>query len=307
MTLIAGVATALLVFACGLRFLSPGDASLAAGLTALSPLAFRESAVVNPDLDARFLRRARAPRRAAASGVARPRSISRRGSGGRSRRGGEVHGCSQRRSLSARRASRARAKAEGHMAPRRPCGGALRLRHHEPLHFHQPFRDSAGARATRRVLPREPLERGARGVVGARGAGSRMGGSAPRGGRCGGRASDAGPEAASGPRLPGDVSPALRVLRPGLSETCPSPSSRGRATRRLGPVAISREAPWGARARGPHSARGGQPRSLSARGKSVARRSRPRVGGLGDSRGKPSASEISGLRGSTRQSFACIG
>ena len=50
MTLIAGIGTAALVFACGLRFLSPSNASLAAALTALSPLAFRESAVVNPDL-----------------------------------------------------------------------------------------------------------------------------------------------------------------------------------------------------------------------------------------------------------------
>lgn len=50
MTLAAGVATAAVVFAAGLRLLSPWGAGLAAGLTALSPLAFRESAVVNPDL-----------------------------------------------------------------------------------------------------------------------------------------------------------------------------------------------------------------------------------------------------------------
>jgi len=50
MTLAAGVATAAVVFACGLRFLSPWGAGLAAALTALSPLGFRESAVVNPDL-----------------------------------------------------------------------------------------------------------------------------------------------------------------------------------------------------------------------------------------------------------------
>ncbi len=50
LTLAAGVATAAVVFACGLRFLSPWGAGLAAALTALSPLAFRESAVVNPDL-----------------------------------------------------------------------------------------------------------------------------------------------------------------------------------------------------------------------------------------------------------------
>ncbi len=50
MTLAAGVATAVLVFLCGFRFLPPRDAGLAAALTALSPLAFRESAVVNPDL-----------------------------------------------------------------------------------------------------------------------------------------------------------------------------------------------------------------------------------------------------------------
>jgi len=49
-TLAAGVATAAVVFACGLYFLSPWGAGLAAALTALSPLAFRESAVVNPDL-----------------------------------------------------------------------------------------------------------------------------------------------------------------------------------------------------------------------------------------------------------------
>jgi Dolichyl-phosphate-mannose-protein mannosyltransferase len=50
MTLVAGVVTALFVFLCGLRFLSPWGAGLAAAVTALSPLAFRESAVVNPDL-----------------------------------------------------------------------------------------------------------------------------------------------------------------------------------------------------------------------------------------------------------------
>jgi len=50
MTLAAGVATAAVVFACGLLFLSPWGAGLAAALTALSSLAFRESAVVNPDL-----------------------------------------------------------------------------------------------------------------------------------------------------------------------------------------------------------------------------------------------------------------
>ena len=49
-TLAAGAATAAVVFACGLLFLSPWGAGLAATLTALSPLAFRESAVVNPDL-----------------------------------------------------------------------------------------------------------------------------------------------------------------------------------------------------------------------------------------------------------------
>jgi hypothetical protein len=49
-TLAAGVATAAVVFACGLVFLSPWASGLAAALTALSPLAFRESAVVNPDL-----------------------------------------------------------------------------------------------------------------------------------------------------------------------------------------------------------------------------------------------------------------
>ncbi len=50
MTLAAGVATAAVVFACGLRFLSPWGAGIAAALSAFSPLAFRESAVVNPDL-----------------------------------------------------------------------------------------------------------------------------------------------------------------------------------------------------------------------------------------------------------------
>jgi len=49
-TLAGGVATAAVVFACGLLFLSPWGAGLAAALTALSPLAYRESAVVNPDL-----------------------------------------------------------------------------------------------------------------------------------------------------------------------------------------------------------------------------------------------------------------
>ncbi len=306
MTLIAGVATALLVFACGLRFLSPGDASLAAGLSALSPLAFRESAVVNPDLMLGFfvalallaalrLQESPTPGRFLAAGAAVGLAAAVKYTGVLSVVPFVLAG-----------ASHARVQAEGPMAPRRPRGGARRFCPHEPLYFHQRFRDSAGARAPRRLLPRQPLERGARGVVGARGAGSRMDGSAPRGVRCRGRASDAGPETTSGPRLPGDLSPAFRVLRPGLSETCPSPSSGGRASRRLGLVAISREAPRGARDRGPRGARGGKPRSLSALGKAVARRSRPRVGGLGDSRGKPSASEISGLRGSTRQSFACI-
>jgi hypothetical protein len=50
MTLAAGVATAAVVFACGLHFLTPWGAGLAAAGVALSPLAFRESAVVNPDL-----------------------------------------------------------------------------------------------------------------------------------------------------------------------------------------------------------------------------------------------------------------
>lgn len=50
LTLAAGVATALLVFLAGLHFLPAWSASLAAALVALSPLAFRESAVVNPDL-----------------------------------------------------------------------------------------------------------------------------------------------------------------------------------------------------------------------------------------------------------------
>jgi hypothetical protein len=50
LTLLAGVATSGLVFLCGLRFLPAWGAALAAALTALSPLAFRESAVVNPDL-----------------------------------------------------------------------------------------------------------------------------------------------------------------------------------------------------------------------------------------------------------------
>jgi hypothetical protein len=50
MTLAAGVATAAVVFFAGLHFRSPWGASLAAALTALSPLGFRESAVVNPDL-----------------------------------------------------------------------------------------------------------------------------------------------------------------------------------------------------------------------------------------------------------------
>jgi hypothetical protein len=50
LTLAAGVATSAVVFFAGLRLLSPWGAGLAAVLTALSPLAFRESAVVNPDL-----------------------------------------------------------------------------------------------------------------------------------------------------------------------------------------------------------------------------------------------------------------
>ncbi|HEY7819157.1 MAG TPA: glycosyltransferase family 39 protein, partial [Vicinamibacteria bacterium] len=50
MTLVAGVATAAVVFLCGLRLLRSWAAGLSAALVALSPLAFRESAVVNPDL-----------------------------------------------------------------------------------------------------------------------------------------------------------------------------------------------------------------------------------------------------------------
>ncbi|MGH9389491.1 MAG: glycosyltransferase family 39 protein, partial [Vicinamibacteria bacterium] len=80
-TLTAGVATAALVFACGLLFLSPWGAGLAAALTALSPLAFRESAVVNPDLMLGFfttlallaalrLQESPGPRRYALAGVA---------------------------------------------------------------------------------------------------------------------------------------------------------------------------------------------------------------------------------------------
>jgi hypothetical protein len=49
-TLAAGAATAAVVFACGLLFLSPWGAGLRCrGLTS-APLAFRESAIVNPDL-----------------------------------------------------------------------------------------------------------------------------------------------------------------------------------------------------------------------------------------------------------------
>jgi hypothetical protein len=50
LTLIAGAATAAVVFLIGRTFLSSRASGLAAALTALSPLAFRESAVVNPDL-----------------------------------------------------------------------------------------------------------------------------------------------------------------------------------------------------------------------------------------------------------------
>jgi hypothetical protein len=50
MTLAAGVATAAVVFYAGLQFLPPYGAGAAAALIALSPLGFRESAVVNPDL-----------------------------------------------------------------------------------------------------------------------------------------------------------------------------------------------------------------------------------------------------------------
>jgi 4-amino-4-deoxy-L-arabinose transferase-like glycosyltransferase len=49
-TLVAGLLAALATFAAGLRLLSPPGAALAASLVALSPLSFRESAVVNPDL-----------------------------------------------------------------------------------------------------------------------------------------------------------------------------------------------------------------------------------------------------------------
>ncbi len=49
-TLVAGAFTALVVFWIGTQYLSPWSALLAAALVAFSPLAFRESAVVNPDL-----------------------------------------------------------------------------------------------------------------------------------------------------------------------------------------------------------------------------------------------------------------
>lgn len=49
-TLAAGAATAALVFFIGLKVSPRWGGGLAAALTALSPLAFRESAVVNPDL-----------------------------------------------------------------------------------------------------------------------------------------------------------------------------------------------------------------------------------------------------------------
>ncbi|GMR23795.1 MAG: hypothetical protein BMS9Abin37_2265 [Acidobacteriota bacterium] len=50
LTLIAGVLAAVVVFWIGCRWLSSSSAALATTLVALSPLAFRESAVVNPDL-----------------------------------------------------------------------------------------------------------------------------------------------------------------------------------------------------------------------------------------------------------------
>jgi hypothetical protein len=50
MTLVAGAATAAVVYAVGLEVMSVWGAVLAAAAIALSPLAFRESAVVNPDL-----------------------------------------------------------------------------------------------------------------------------------------------------------------------------------------------------------------------------------------------------------------
>ena len=50
LTLLAGVLVAGVVFWIGRRWLSPSSAVLATSLVALSPLAFRESAVVNPDL-----------------------------------------------------------------------------------------------------------------------------------------------------------------------------------------------------------------------------------------------------------------
>ncbi len=50
LTLVAGIATSAVVFAASLRLLSPWGACLAAAITAFSPLAYRESAVVNPDL-----------------------------------------------------------------------------------------------------------------------------------------------------------------------------------------------------------------------------------------------------------------
>ena len=50
LTLIAGVLAAAVVFWIGRRWLSSFSAAVATSLVALSPLAFRESAVVNPDL-----------------------------------------------------------------------------------------------------------------------------------------------------------------------------------------------------------------------------------------------------------------
>jgi hypothetical protein len=49
-TLVAGILAALAAFVAGLRLVSPLGAALAASLVAFSPLAFRESALVNPDL-----------------------------------------------------------------------------------------------------------------------------------------------------------------------------------------------------------------------------------------------------------------
>jgi len=50
MTLVAGALVSVVVFLAGRRFLSSSSAVLASTLVALSPLVFRESAVVNPDL-----------------------------------------------------------------------------------------------------------------------------------------------------------------------------------------------------------------------------------------------------------------